>query len=235
MSAVDDLVVHDAGLLDVASSEGIDVAKKLQLGQDDIELELTGLLPPSDNVSNVVVTTALRLWHAFHTLELVYRDAYMNQLNDRYAGKRDQFRGMAQWAADRLISGGVAMTTHPVQRADVPQLSYHPGQHSAGTYYACTTWVDAQGAEGAAGDWSAISAPEGNVLSVRASNQPKIATGWNVFIGLSPETISRQNESVLDPSLPWIQQGELSTTGAKPADGQKPDITRLVARILLRG
>ena len=39
----------------------------------------------------VVVTPPLKLWHTFRTLEMVYGDAYNSQLNDRYAGKRDEF------------------------------------------------------------------------------------------------------------------------------------------------
>jgi hypothetical protein len=59
--------------------------------------------------------------------------------------------------------------------------------------------------------------------------------GWNVFVGLSPDTISRQNQSMLDPAQPWVQQGAVSTTGSLPGDGQAGDWVRLVARVLLRG
>ena len=48
-------------------------------------------LPPPAGCENVVVTPALKLWHTYRALEMVYGDAYNSQLNDRYAGKRDQF------------------------------------------------------------------------------------------------------------------------------------------------
>jgi hypothetical protein len=232
---VDDLTAHDAGVLDVASTEGIDATKKLQLAQDDLELELSGWLAAGDSINSVVVTTALRLWHAFHTLELIYRDAYNNQLNDRYAGKRDQFSGLAKWAADRLLASGVGMSSNPVPKAGAAQLSYYPGQSSGETYYVSISWVNAQGVEGAAGDWSAITMPDGNTLCVRPGAAPQNAMGWNVFVGLSPDTISRQNQSVLDPAQAWVQQGVVSTTGSLPGDGQASDWVRLVARVLLRG
>jgi hypothetical protein len=235
ISTIDDLAGHDAGLLDVASTVGIDVSRKLKLAQDDLELELTGLLPAGDSVNNVAVTTALRLWHAFHALELVYRDAFNDQLNDRYAGKRDQFAGLAKWAADKLIARGVAMIGKPVPKAGTALLSYYPGGQAGATYYVCTSWVNADGGEGAAGEWSAITVPDGNTLCVQPADPPENATGWNVFTGLSPETISRQNGDVIDVTQPWVQQGAVTTTGAKPGSGQTADAIRLVARVLLRG
>ncbi len=52
----------------------------------------------ADDPGRVVVTPPLKLWHMFLSLEMVYRDAYNSQLNDRYAGKRDEFHGMVKWA-----------------------------------------------------------------------------------------------------------------------------------------
>ena len=74
------------------------------MAHDEIGVDLTALLARSAHQSNsaklanVIITPALKLWHVYRTLELVYGDAYNSQLNDRYAGRRDQFRAMAQWA-----------------------------------------------------------------------------------------------------------------------------------------
>src|SRR6476469_5312236 len=92
---------HDTQLLNVATVEDIDVTRKLALAHEEISVELAGLLeqamqsgllaaPPS--IDHVVVTTPLKLWHVFRTLEMVYRDAFNSQLNDRYAGKRDEYQ-----------------------------------------------------------------------------------------------------------------------------------------------
>ena len=86
------------------------MTRKLALAQEELGLELETLLsqlrtplllgglnaPPA--VDQVVVTPPLKLWHTFRTLEMVYGDAYNSQLNDRYAGKRDQFHERAKWA-----------------------------------------------------------------------------------------------------------------------------------------
>src|SRR5689334_3245612 len=88
ISTIDDLTAQDTQLNDVASTEGIDATKKLELAQEELEIELTSLL---GDVSGVIVTPALRLWHTYRALTLVYSDAYYSQLNDRYKGKRDEY------------------------------------------------------------------------------------------------------------------------------------------------
>src|ERR1700757_2858539 len=97
-TTIEDLVSHDSQLLNMASSEGIDLTQKLALAQSTAVLEVEGLLRNRGHhvaIENEVVTPWLRVWHTYTTLELVYSDAYNSQLNDRYAGKRDQFRALA--------------------------------------------------------------------------------------------------------------------------------------------
>src|SRR5689334_5320374 len=112
IAAADELAGHDSAVLTIASTEGIDLTKKLSLAMDELALELGNVLPSTDKLDHVAVTPAIRLWHAFRTLELVYRDAYSNQLNDRYAGKRDQFATQAKWAFDKLMESGVGMISN---------------------------------------------------------------------------------------------------------------------------
>src|SRR5689334_1908872 len=102
-STIEDLHGHDTQLLDVANVEGIDVTRKLTLAQEDLGLELrvllarlsgssdVGILGSGPGIDHVVVTPPLKLWHTYRALELVYRDAFNSQLNDRYAGKRDEY------------------------------------------------------------------------------------------------------------------------------------------------
>ncbi len=115
-STIEDLAAQDSQILDVASVEGIDLTRKLALAQEaaamDLEAALGGrgstswqfglrLALPRPTLENIVVTPALRLWHTYRTLEMVYGDAYYSQLNDRYAKKRDS---SATWG-DGLTSG----------------------------------------------------------------------------------------------------------------------------------
>ena len=137
IASIEDLRGHDTQLLNVATVEDIDVTRKLALAQEEIAIELTGLLeqamlsgqlaaPPS--IEQVVVTTPLKLWHIFRTLEMVYRDAFNSQLNDRYAGKRDEYHEMAKWAYSRLVQSGLGMAANPVEQATTPDAAAIGGQ-----------------------------------------------------------------------------------------------------------
>src|ERR1051326_4705850 len=93
VSGIDDLTAQDSQLLDVSQVENIDVTRKLILAQDELALELESLLKRLSysersssyegrpKITMVVVTPALKMWHTFHTLALIYTDAYNSQLN----------------------------------------------------------------------------------------------------------------------------------------------------------
>jgi hypothetical protein len=117
-STIDDMAAQDSQLLNVAYAEGIDVAQKLMLAQNELSFELITLLTGNSyrdqwlwatskpHLNSVVVTPALKLWNTYRALELVYSDAYNNQLNDRYGGKRDQFHLMAKQWYEKLREAG---------------------------------------------------------------------------------------------------------------------------------
>ena len=149
IAAADDLVGHDSAVLTVASTEGIDLTKKLSLAMAELALELAKLLPTVERLDRVAVTPAIKMWHTFRTLELVYRDAYQNQLNDRYAGKRDQFASLGKWALEKLMEAGVGIISSPIPKAPAPELTYFPGQQAGATYYVGVSWSGGQGEEGA--------------------------------------------------------------------------------------
>ena len=235
ISTTEDLAAYDAQVLDVAGTEGIDLSKKLNLAQDELAVELAALLPEPDRLDHVVITTPVRLWHVYLTLALVYRDAYNNQLNDRYGRRRDEYRGLAKWATTKLIETGVGLVWEPLPKAAPPQVTFVPGNQSVGTYYASVSWVNTRGDEGAASEWTAITVPDGNVLSVQPADQAAGATGWNVFVGLTPETLIQQNQGAIAVGQPWQQDTAVSSTGRSPGAGQMVDYVRPLPRILQRG
>jgi hypothetical protein len=83
VSTIEDLRAYDSQIGDIASMEGIDVQQKLALAQEDLSIELERLLDGRHGLEKVVQTPPLKLWHAYRSLELVYRDAYFTHLNDR--------------------------------------------------------------------------------------------------------------------------------------------------------
>jgi len=139
---MEDLTAQDTQLSNVASVEGIDVTQKLVLAQEELALEITTLLSGSrraeqafwlaaqPTIADVVVTPALKLWHTFRTLEMVYGDAYSSQLNDRYAAKRDQFHERANWAYERLLLLGIGIAWFPIpsRRASSSKCGRRSGQ-----------------------------------------------------------------------------------------------------------
>jgi hypothetical protein len=235
-SSVEDLSGHDTQLLDVANIEGIDVTRKLALAQDEIGIELEGLLARTGRPSagQVVVTPALKLWHAFRTLELVYRDAYSSQLNDRYAGKRDEYHELAGWARGKLVESGIGIASDPIPQAAQPILAAATGALPNAVYYVAAAWTNAAGEEGAASVASTITT-SGSSFSVSVAGTPKNAKGWNVYAGTSPQALVLQNSNPLAVNASWTQPSLLVTAGRTAGTGQAPNYLRHTPRILQRG
>ena len=246
VSGIEDLTSQDSQLLDVASTEGIDVTRKIALAQEDVGVELTILLaklsfadqafwmPSQPNLGSVVVTPPLRRWHTYVALELVYRDAYNSQLNDRYAGKRDQFHQMAQWACEKLIQTGVGLVLQPVPRASTPQVTAIPGALADGTYYVSTAWVNASGEEGASALPVAVTIAA-STLQVEPGPAPENTINWNVYIGTEEAAMVRQNEAPIGAGEIWRQDGVLATAGCTPGTGQEPAYLKPLPRVIQRG
>jgi hypothetical protein len=195
-----------------------------------------GLTPGSiseTNCNSVVVTPALKLWHTFRTLEMVYRDAYHNQLNDRFAGKRDSFKERADWARERLFELGVGVAFAPAPRAAAPGITKVSGTLEAGTYYVSICWLNELGHEGAPSA-PVIAYVQQGTFQVTPGDAPKGVTGWNVYAGLSSVTMTRQNSAPLGLSCSWTQPGRIAA-GPPPSAGQNPDMCVPITRLLERG
>jgi hypothetical protein len=250
VSSIEDLTARDSQLLTTASVEGIDVTQKLVLAQDEIALELSALLtrlsyigqlfwvPPQPNIGSVVVTPALKLWHTLRTLELVYSDAYNSQLNDRYAGKRDQFGEMAKWAYDKLVDAGIGIASYPLPQAAAPQVATAvaapPGvQLPDGTYYVTMAWTNSQSEEGACAVPTTITT-SACTLTIQPGTAPQNATGWNLYVGTSPDNLSLANDTPIAAGESWLQPGTLAA-GRAPCSGQSPSYVKPVPRMIQRG
>lgn len=246
ISGLDDLVAQDSQLLDIASTEGINVSQKLALAQGEIELELASMLESLKLVAwpfavileptfgNIVVTPALQLWHAYRTLEMVYADAYSDQLNDRYAAKRDQFHQFAGWAREKLIQIGLGICTNPVSQATTPILTATPGHLPDGNYYVTMAWVNQAGEEGASAIPDSITS-SASTFEVQPVAPPGNATGWNVYVGPSLETMVIQNDEPIEIEQVWQQLAQMRTTGRAPGTGQAPNYLKSIPRVLQRG
>lgn len=247
ISTIEDLMGQDSAVLATAQTENIDLSQKLTLAQQDLGIEVTTLLQrsntydwqfwlqPDPQLNNIVVTPPLQLWHIYQTLTRVYQDAYFNQLNDRYGGKRDQFQQLAKWAMDKLIQTGIGVAGDPIPQAASPQLTTIPGGQPAMTYCASVSWLNLENQEGQASNPSTLTVEADNALVVAPANQPANATAWNVYVGLSAAAMVLQNTSPLALDQVWIQAAPVSTQGPGPGSGQAPDYLRALARVIQRG
>jgi len=243
ISTIDDLRAHDSQLIDVAVVEGIDLTNKLNLAQEELGLELTALLARlqfadwrrfAATLNNIVVTPAVRLWHTYHALAMAYRDAYSNELNDRYGAKRDQFGRLAKWASEQVARSGIGITMRPVPRASTPTVKSIPGGLADGVYYVTTAWINDAGEEGGSAIPAVVSLA-GSTMQVDAGSPPQNATAWNVYVGDGPDTMVMQNGSPLAAQLNWYQPPILTQRGKAPGMGQEPNYLQEAPRVIQRG
>jgi hypothetical protein len=246
IATIEELADHDGGVLEVANTESINLTRKLVIAQEEIGVELAALLPQLKSfdeqyvgdvrpLESVVVTAPLRLWHIYHTLELVYRDAYYNQLNDRYQAKWKEHVDLAKWAAAKVMETGVGMAADPVPVAPAPQVQVVNGSLAAGTYFVTVAWVNSRGEEGASPAAVAVAVDTGMTLQASVGAAPGNARGWNVYAGASADELVLQNGSLLDPHDVWLQPAQVSTNGAGPSGGQRPTYLRALPRVIQRG
>jgi len=246
VSSIEDLTAQDSQLQNVANVEGIDVTQKLFLAQEELALEIKTLLDASrgpeqafwlaaqPTIENVAVTPALKLWHTFRALEMVYRDAYPNQLNARYLTKGNQFQERAKWAYEKLLLLGIGMVWSPVPRAAVPQVVSAPGSLADGTYYVTMAWTNTKGEEGAPSVPATITT-SGSTLLVQPATPPAAAAGWNVYVGQDPASMAVQNGSPIATAQTWLQPNTVATGGRTPGTGQLPNYVLPAPRMILRG
>jgi len=245
-ASMEDLSAQDSQLLDIAAVEGISVTEKLRQSWEEIGLELYGLLnrlKPTGvrlwsaikpNLAAVVVTPPLKRWHVHRALEAFYADAYNSQLNDRYAGKREQFHGLAKDAYNLLLDAGLGMVYAPIPRPERPVVSALAGDLPDGLYYATMSWVNGEGDEGEPAAPSSIMTTSSTFL-VTPAGAPSGVSGWNVYVGSDLQLLMRQNLLPLATSSTWVQPDAILTIGPKAGQGQRPAYHQPVPRLLRRG
>lgn len=242
------LRVYETGILDVANVEAIDLDAKLGLALEevseevlDILLDHTRTVDPQSNirrlvgVSDVVVTPQLKRWHALHTLEIVYRDAFNNQLNDRYQAKFKEYQDLSRSAREHTIRFGIGLALDPIAKAQQPTLSWIPGNLPATTYYVQVSWVTASGQQGGASDLTTFDTPAGSLLTVQVVNATRVATAFNVYVGLSTVSITQQNGSPVPIGQSFTLTASSLAAGTPPGNGQAADTYISGGPMLRRG
>ncbi len=218
---------YESSILDVAATEKIDLTVKLAVAQRELGIELERFLDGRSDVTlaNVVVTDALLVWHTFHTLALTFRDAYHNQLNDRYRAKWTEYEKRARWASEALFHLGAGVTYRPIPRAKAPAVWAEPeAAAAAATYCVRVTWVGA-GEEGSPSDAAVLTAPQGSTLVVQAdpAGGGAAVIGWNVYAGYGPTGLALQNDAPVATGGTWRAPASGLRQGREPGTGQTPE------------
>ncbi len=247
ISSVDDLGGYESEVKEVAAIAGLDLSTKLGLAQTEIGVELLAANTPlaagytqraAFDLGQVVVTDALRLWHIFHALAIVYRDAYNRKLNDKYLLKWNEYRALAKWAANLYFNIGMGLVYRPLPAPGLPSLSSAPGGAMVETiYFIRVTWTDGQGAESAPSPVVSYAVPAGELLSISlvSLEVPPGVTGWFPYVGTAADQEQRQAASPLDPAAAWTMPETGLVAGPLRPQGQAADVFRKVARSLQRG
>jgi hypothetical protein len=226
ISTIEELVGYESSILEVATTEQIDLTVKLGLAQDELGIDLDAFLSRRNGtpgLGNVVVTEPLHKWHTFHTLAMVYRDAYHRQLNDRYLAKWNEYVRLGRWAWDALLRTGVGITSDPLPRGKKPQLSYVPAAVGAATYFVRMAWRNLEQEEGSPSDLAILTVPEGGALVVTAVSPPAGAVSWNVYVGFSAVEQTLQNDVPLGVNESWSEPLTGVRQGDQPGTGQEPE------------
>jgi hypothetical protein len=242
------LRVYETAIADVASVETIDLDAKLGLATEEVSEDVLDILldhtrssDPQSNirrnigVSDVVVTPQLKRWHAVHTLEIVYRDAFNNQLNDRYQAKWTEYHDLSRDARSHTVRFGIGLALNPIPKAIAPMFSRVAGAGLATTYYVQVSWVSAAGREGSPSDLTTFMTVAGSSLAVQAVNPPATASGWNVYIGTSQTTVTLQNSAPIAIGGTFTLPVTGVVTGRAPGTGQMPDIYVIGGSMVRRG
>jgi hypothetical protein len=247
-NGTEDLRAYESAILSVANTEMIDLDIKLGLATEEVAqdvldflLNRSGGADPkagtrrATGVSDVVVTRQLKRWHALHALEVVYRDTFNNQLNDRYKAKFFEYKKLTAQARMQTFQFGVGLVHQPLAVAKGPTFSFVAGPIEATTYFARVAWVSSAGTEGLASEVTTYDAPPGSVPVVQAFDPPVNAVGYHVYLGLSEGALVRQTASLISVGQFFTLPGGGLVEGIAAGDGQEADTYLTGTRLMRRG
>ena len=248
---LDDLLEFETGLVQIASSHGINVDTKIALARNAVSDRLllwllsVGASDPQwlnrriIGLSTVVVTPTLQRWLCFDSLSRFFAEAYNVQLNTRFESKWTEYNTAAKDACEMVFMSGIGIVYAALPKPAMPLVAVEDGTVSPQAMFIQTAWVDSHGNE------SGLSPVNGVILdgsssvviamSEGAIGAPPAAAGWNLYASATDAGMSRQNGAPVGIGLTW----ELPTTGlvdgARPGIGQRPEFYISLSRQILRG
>lgn len=233
LTTPEDLRAVESSILDVASTEGIELDKKIQVASREIGSRITEFLlnfgddpQRARDLSSVVVTDPVRDWHIAHTLAVIFRDAHSSQLNDRYALKLQQYEQQALEAARRVFDIGIGISNDPVPAAEIPVCgTANGGVLPSADYSVQICWRSALGNTGALSEPFVTHVAAGQLLTVKTGKAPKGVTSWNLYVARNGDIPMQQNSSPIVPDATWVMPVDGLSRGPAPEAGDdRPDL-----------
>jgi hypothetical protein len=222
-----ELRVYDSSVLDVASVEQVDLTAKLDLVQRQAVEDMSRMLRRKAGsgfpVEQVVATESVRRWWAYRALEMIYRDVYFSQLNDRYGERWHTYERLAVESERQIWQGGLGRNFLPMPRPPAPGVTLGTGTIPAGSYFVAVSWVNSRGEESSLSRTTPISNDALHGITVSASGAPVTAIGFYVYAGVEPESLSRQSSLYTLVGTPWVKSNGALIVGTAPGDGQAAD------------
>lgn len=217
LTSVAALQEHDTGILETATGEGIDLAGKLRLAETEVRADVERFLARMGRggIGQAAATDGMRLWHAWKTLEAVYRDAYFSQMNDRYGARWKHYRAMAAEQRHAVLEEGIGLVGRPLRRPAKPSVEVENGTLEAGAYRIQVSAVNATGEESAASEPAVFTAIAGCAARVTLGWLPEGATGWHVYAGSAEGPAGLQTAEPVEP-------GGVFTLASSPQPGRPP-------------
>ncbi len=233
LSSIEDLQNYESSLPEIAQTEKIDLDVKLQVSKVEtghrilqflIHQSANGHLQFSRDLAHVVISDPLREWYTLHTLQLILRDCYHNQLNDRYRAKWIEYQKESAQAEIRYFDHGAGLVLHPIKKAAEPSLERSDGELEAGVYELAITWSADGRVEGAPSDPLIFETGDGSIPLLHPQSVQTPVHFWNVYLGLSGTPLMKQNVEPIGIHESWSPTSNTVLSGAVMGEGQSPDL-----------
>lgn len=231
ISELSDVAAHDSSVLDIANNESIDLSAKLDIAQMELHTDLILYLDahaPACSITGVLIDDRIRRWHQMKTLELVYRDAYFSQLNDRYDKRWQLWKDLSERARCDAFDAGIPFHDSPIPRPALPVLQVNEGACLPSTYSVRTCCVADNGEESAPSAAAVLKVDAPHRLTVKLGTPPPRCKTWRIYAGTMSGVEQLQASVPVSLTAEWNVPVDGLTSGPRPGKGQSP--TRILRR-----
>ena len=135
---------------------------------------------------------------------------------------------------------GIGLALTPIPQAPQPTFVIALGANPSTIYYVQVSWVSANGEEGEPSSLTTFQTPDSSNLALEMGTAPilataSVATGFNVYAGLSATTVTLQNTTPIPIGQSFLLPTSGLVTGSAPGNGQLADVFITGGRLLRRG